>query len=153
MPKRILVPLNGTSASEAVLPLVAQTTRGVGATLRLLHVAPVPHNLVSASGRVIAYADQVMGRVDAEWLSYLGRVAATLHDIAIECIVRFGDPAREIVAEAEAWGAELIAMTDRPGRAGWRRFRRVAEAVSRRVRIPVLLYRIPLSRPELPRHR
>jgi len=141
MPKRILVPLEGTSASEAVLPIVAHATGGVGATLRLLHVAPVPHNLVSASGRVIAYADQVMGRVDAEWLSYLGRVAATLHDTATECIVRFGDPAREIVAEAEAWGAELIAMTDRPGRVWWRRLRRVGEAVSRKVRIPVLLYR------------
>ena len=73
MPKRILVPLEGTSVSEAVLPIVAHATGGVGATLRLLHVAPVPHNLVSASGRVTAYADQVMGRVDAEWLSYLGR--------------------------------------------------------------------------------
>src|SRR5262245_17734014 len=61
MPKRILVPLKGTSASEAVLPIVAHATSGLGATLRLLHVAPVPHNLVSASGRVIAYADQVMG--------------------------------------------------------------------------------------------
>ena len=139
-PKRILVPLKGTAGDEAVLSVVAPAASAVGATLRLMHVAPIPRNLVSESGRVVMYADQEMGRLNAQWLSYLAGVAATLHDTATECVVRFGDPAPEIVAEAEAWGAELIAMTTVRGRRfGWRR---IVEAVSRKVRIPVLRYQL-----------
>lgn len=139
-PKLILVPLKGTAGDEAVLSVVAPAASGVGATLRLVHVAPVPHNLVSESGRVVMYADQEMGRLDAQWLAYLAGVAAPFHDAAIECVVRFGDPAHEILAEAEAWGAELIAMTT--ARSRWRGFRRVVKAVSRKARIPVLLYQV-----------
>jgi nucleotide-binding universal stress UspA family protein len=142
-PKRILVPLKGTPGDERVLAMVAPAATAVGATLRLLHVAPVPHNLVSESGRVVMYSDQEMGRLDAQWSAYLAAVAVPLHDNAVECVVRFGDPAPEIVAEAEAWGAELIAMTvARPRRFGWRGLRRIAKAVSRAVRIPVLLYQV-----------
>jgi nucleotide-binding universal stress UspA family protein len=142
-PKRILIPLKGRPDDEAVLAMVAPAASGVGATLRLLHVAPVPRNLVSETGRVVMYSDQEMGRLDAQWMGYLAGVATTLHDSAVEGVVRFGDPAREIVAEAEAWGADLIAMTTtRPRRFGWREFRRIAEAVSRAVRIPVLLYQV-----------
>jgi nucleotide-binding universal stress UspA family protein len=55
--------------------------------------------------------------------------------------LRFGDPAHEIVAEAEAWGAELIAMTTgRRRRFGWRGLRHIVNAVARKARIPVLLY-------------
>src|SRR5262249_29503931 len=56
--KRILVPLKGTAGDAAVLSVIAPAASRVGATVRLLHVAPVPHNLVSASGRVVMYADQ-----------------------------------------------------------------------------------------------
>ena len=77
------------------------------------------------------------------------QVAATLHDTATECIVRFGDPAREIVAEAEAWGAELIAMTDRPGRVWWRRFRRVGESRGQEGPHSCPLLSQPLSHPAL----
>ena len=142
-PKRILVPLKGTAGDEAVLSAVAPGAREAGATLRLLHVAPVPRNLVSESGRVVMYADQEMGRLDAQWSAYLAGVAASLHDSAVEYVVRFGDAAHEIVAEAEAWGAELIAMTiARPHRFGWRGLSRVTRVVSRKLRIPVLLYHV-----------
>src|SRR5262249_26864961 len=106
-----------------------------------LHVAPLPQNLVSESGRTVLYADQEMARLDAHWSGYLAGVAATRPDTATECVVRFGGPAREIAAEAEAWGAELIAMTTGPKRwFGWGGLRRVVKVVSGKVRIPVLLY-------------
>jgi nucleotide-binding universal stress UspA family protein len=141
-PKRILVPLSGTPTDEAVLSVVTPTASRVGATVRLLHVAPLPHNLVSESGRVVMYADQEMARVGAQWAAYLDGVAATLHDVATERVVRFGDPAHEIVAESEAWGAELIALTRAGKRSRWLGLRRIVAAVSRRVRIPVLLYQV-----------
>jgi nucleotide-binding universal stress UspA family protein len=57
-------------------------------------------------------------------------------------VVRFGDPADEIVREAEEFGADLIAMpaTCRPG---VRRmlFGGVAEKVARRAPMAVLLLR------------
>lgn len=143
MPKRILVPLKGTAEDEAVLTTVAPLANQVGATLRLVHVAPVPHNVAAESGRVIMYADQEMSRISAQWSGYLGGIAATLHDPAIESVVRFGDPVDEILAEADAWGADLVAMTTaRPRWFGWRGLRSIATAVSRRARIPVLLYQI-----------
>jgi nucleotide-binding universal stress UspA family protein len=142
--KRILVPLKGTAADEAVLSVVAPAASAVGATLRLLHVAPVPHNLFSESGRVVMYMDQEMARLDAHWSAYLTGVAATLHDTATECVVRFGEPSQEILAEAEAWGAELIALTKpRERRFEWSGFRRTLERVTRKARTPVLLYRGP----------
>ncbi|PYN05671.1 MAG: universal stress protein, partial [Candidatus Rokuibacteriota bacterium] len=41
MAKRILVPLDQSPPAEAVLPLVGEVARGGGATVRLLHVAPI----------------------------------------------------------------------------------------------------------------
>jgi hypothetical protein len=70
-PKRILVPLKDTAGDDAVLSVVAPAASAVGATLRLLHVTPVPHNLVSESGRVVMYADQEMERLNAHWLGSL----------------------------------------------------------------------------------
>jgi nucleotide-binding universal stress UspA family protein len=73
----------------------------------------------------------------------LAGIAATLPDTAVEYVVRFGEPADEIAAEAEAWGAEIVAMTAaRRKRFGWRRFRHVVEAVARKVRVPVLVYQV-----------
>jgi nucleotide-binding universal stress UspA family protein len=138
--KRILVPLKGTAGDEAVLSVVAPAASRVGATVRLLHVAPLPRNLVNSAGRVVMYADQDMGRLEAQWMSYLWGIAATLNDVAVECVVRFGDPSAEIVAEAEAWGAELVAMTARRPRLGWSWLGRLVKTVSRKARVPVLLY-------------
>lgn len=64
MAKRILVPLDQSPVAESVVPLVADLARGSGATVRLLHVAPVPGNLVSKEGRIVAYADQEMQRIE-----------------------------------------------------------------------------------------
>jgi nucleotide-binding universal stress UspA family protein len=76
-------------------------------------------------------------------LTYLAAVAARLHNSAIEYVVRFGDPADEILSEAQAWDAELIAMPSaRPRRLGWSGFRDLAKTLSRKVRIPILLYQV-----------
>jgi nucleotide-binding universal stress UspA family protein len=141
-PKRILVPLSGAVVDETVLSVVTPTASRLGATVRLLHVAPLPHNLVNASGRVVMYADQEMERLGVEWAGYLAEVAAILQDVATERVVRFGDVTHEIVADAKAWGAELIAMTSAGKRSRWLGGRRTVAAVSRRVRIPILLYQV-----------
>jgi nucleotide-binding universal stress UspA family protein len=142
MAKRILVPLDRTQSSEAVLPLVYDLARGAGSTVRLLNVKPVPGNVVSDSGRVVAYADQEMARLEAEGLTYLDALAAQLQGVPVERVVRFGDPAHEILLEAETFGADVIALTN-SGRGRLRHLlsRRIAARISRKSTVPVLLLR------------
>ena len=127
MAKRILVPLSGRERAESVLPLVADAARSSGATLRLLRVAPYPRIRTAPSGRVVAYVDQETDRLEGESQAYLRGVEVRLGGVAVERRVAFGDPAGEIVREAEVFGADLIAMVAPRPRwltrglaAGWR---------------------------------
>ena len=142
MAKRILVPLDGSVTAEALLDVVADTARGGGATVRLLRVAPLPDTCVGSDGRVVAYADQEMERVEAEALDYLRSVESRLAGVDVDCTVRFGQPLEEILREADAFDADLIAMGT-AGRSGLSRaiLGSVAEQVVRRAAAPVLLYR------------
>jgi universal stress protein A len=140
--KRIVVPLDASPVAESVLPVVADLARAGGGSIRLLRVEPLPGNCVGSDGRVVAYADQEMARLEAEALDYLKTVAARLSGIPIESCVRFGDPLTEILKEADVFGADLIAVTT-AGRSGVGRavLGSVAERVFRKAETPVLLYR------------
>jgi nucleotide-binding universal stress UspA family protein len=142
MAKRILVPLDRSPGAEAVVPIVAAAARASGATVRLLHVEPVPQNRVSEEGHVVAYADQEMARIEAEGLDYLRMVETHFEGAAVECVVRFGDPVTEILREADAFGAELIAVTT-DGRSALGRvlLGSVAEHIVRKAEAPVMLMR------------
>ena len=140
--KRIVVPLDASPVAESVLPVVADLARAGGGSIRLLRVEPLPDSCVNTDGRVVAYADQEMARLEAEGLDYLRTVAARLGGIPIESCVRFGDPLTEILKEADAFDADLIAVTT-AGRSGLGRtvLGSVAERVFRKAETPVLLYR------------
>jgi nucleotide-binding universal stress UspA family protein len=143
MTKRILVPLDRSSAAEEVLPLVAAIARGSGASVRLLAVSPEPDCLVNERGGVVAYVDQESARLEAECLDYLQTAAVQLDDTCdVECAVRFGEPVSEILREADASGADLIAVTT-TGRSGVGRvvLGSVAEEVLRKADAPVVLMR------------
>lgn len=142
MAKRILVPLDQSEVAESVVPVVADAARGGQANVRLLHVAPVPENRVDQEGRVVAYADQEMERLRSEALDYLHAVEAQFTETSVECVVRFGDPVGEILAEAEAFGADLIAVST-TGRSGLSRtlFGSVAEQIVRKAEPSVMLMR------------
>jgi nucleotide-binding universal stress UspA family protein len=141
MAKRILVPLDQSLVAETVIPLVADAARGGGGSVRLLHVAPVPGPRVTTEGRVLAYADQETKRLEAEGLDYLRTVELHLDGVPVESVVRFGEPVAEILREAEAFGADLIAVTT-TGRSGLRRVAlgSVAEQVFRKAEVAVMLY-------------
>lgn len=146
MAKRILVPLDQSAEAEAVVDLVADMARSSGATVRLLHVAPSPRNLVDEERRVLAYADQEATRLGVEALDYLRAVEVQLGGVPVECAVRFGDPLREILLEADAFGADLIAVTARARPPIGRIFRRdVARRVFRQAQVPVLIFRAALE--------
>jgi len=143
MAKRILVPLDQSPVAEIVVPLVADIARGGGASVRLLLVAPVPEKRLGQGGRVLAYADQEMERLETEGLDYLRTVEMLLDGAGdVESVVRFGDPVTEILREAEAFGADLIAVTTE-GRSAVGRtlLGSVAEQVVRKAEAQVMLVR------------
>jgi nucleotide-binding universal stress UspA family protein len=90
---------------------VAAMAREMGSTVRLLRVFPVPERVVDQYGRTVAYVDQEMERLTARGLDDLHPTEAALDGVAVETVVRFGEPADEILLEAEAFGADLIALT------------------------------------------
>jgi nucleotide-binding universal stress UspA family protein len=149
---RILVPLDGTAASEAALAFVADVARARGARVRLLRVAPAPLEVRASDDRVVAYADQEAARVEYDLGAYLRSVAAGYPDLDIDTVVAFGDPVEEI--RREATNAELIAMVSHRRSALARRFRGgVVAAVAGAGRVPVMVVpehparaRIPVGR-------
>lgn len=146
MAKRILVPLDGSVTAERLLDVVADTARGAGAAVRLLRVEAPPDTLVASDGRVVAYADQEMERLEGEGLDYLRSVQSRFVGVDADCRVRFGQPLEQILEEADAFDADLIAVGT-AGRSGISRalLGSIAEQVLRKAPVPVLLFR--LSRP------
>jgi nucleotide-binding universal stress UspA family protein len=139
MAKRILVPLSRRDAAYSVLHSVADLARGSGATVRLLHVAPIPSQRVASDGRVVAYESQEMERVQFDRLESLKVAEAELLGVPTESVVRFGDPAEEILVEAEAFGADVIAVRAKRRRWFGQVFRGVVAKLLRRAPVPVLL--------------
>jgi nucleotide-binding universal stress UspA family protein len=144
MPKRILVPLDARQEGDAIVPVVAAMARQSGGSVRLVRVSPLPERVVGPYGRTIAYSDQEMARVTAEGLDDLQRIEAELHGIPVDSVVRFGDPVAEILLEAEAFDADLIALTasarGRLGRAVWPG---IAERIAHKARASTLALTTP----------
>jgi len=142
MAKRILVPLDRETEHEAILPLVADLARGGGATVRMLHVARTPDNVLNAAGRVVAYVDQEMLRLEVEWRDWLLPAESALPPLAIEHAVRFGEPVEQILAEAAEFDADLIVVTTtRRSAVRCALLGSVADQLVRRAKAPVLLLR------------
>ena len=141
MTKRILVPV-GEAGHSAAVALVRGIARDQGSSVRLLRVLPVPERVVGPLGRTIAYVDQEMERLTAQGLSELDVAATELEGVPVERVVRFGDPTEEILTEADAFGADLIAMTTRgTTRLGSALAPAIGERVLRSAPVPVALLR------------
>jgi nucleotide-binding universal stress UspA family protein len=110
MTKRILVPVGRHDDAEPVLTMVADLARGAGATVRLLHVMPVPATVTVPYGRVVAYASQLVDGLESRGRAHLDRARVMLEGVPVEESVRFGDEAEEIVEEAVTFGADVIAL-------------------------------------------
>jgi universal stress protein A len=114
MTKRILVPLDGRETAEAVVPIVASLARDAGATVRLLRIFPEPSEVRTSEGRVVASIDQEMARLESRALADFAPAETELAGLPVETVVRYGDPVEEIALEAEAFGADLIALSAAP---------------------------------------
>ena len=129
-------------ARKIVFPPCRSKKRSAHGSVRLLQVSRVPEKRIGTAGRVVAYADQEMERLEAEGRDYLEGVGARIAPVPSETIVRFGEPSAEILVEADAFGADMIVLTT--GRQGW--FKRatgggLGERILRVAPVPVLLVR------------
>ena len=131
MYKRVLVTLDRSAASEAILPQVERMAGRDQPEVFLLTVAEVPegtaeapHPLViggaAAPGGVVKVPPprtaedkgQALQRTKQELSDYLKEKAAALKEkgLRVETEVRFGDPAKEILAAAKTREVDLIMM-------------------------------------------
>jgi nucleotide-binding universal stress UspA family protein len=133
--RTVLVPLDGTPESEAVLPTARALARGRGGRVRLLRVMPPTETVRDVDERVVAYLDQEASTVEAAGRDYLGRIQRSLEGFEVDTVVRFGEPSAEILHEAEAQDVAVIAMAAR--QRGWLR-RSVTARVAREAWVPVV---------------
>jgi nucleotide-binding universal stress UspA family protein len=142
MYKRALVPLDGSSVAEAIIPFILDIAGPLDMEVVLLRVVEPIAPMVIEGSRHVEVEDIEARRTDAE--EYLAPVAVELRNkgVRVESRVRRGNTAEEIVAAARETGADLIAMSTH-GRGGLGRlmFGSIAQAVLGHVDMPVLLMR------------
>jgi nucleotide-binding universal stress UspA family protein len=139
---RILVPLDGSTTSEAALDEAIRLAQALGATLDLMQVVPLPWAVYGASAEVWVRADidDLLAKGADDYLAQVQqRVPA---GITVERHVLRGAPAISVLDHAESTGADLLVMGTH-GRSGVSRFilGSVADQVVRSGRAPVLLVR------------
>jgi nucleotide-binding universal stress UspA family protein len=146
----ILVTVDGSRASEAVVPYAIDLARRVGARMTLLrvvntvgatHVKASERGAVSPGGG-LAWARERGEREAQDYLdSQVKKLASA--DVSLQTLVRSGDPAAEVLAAARETGADTIAMATH-SRRGLDRLMMgsVAERVVHGSPAPVLLLRV-----------
>ena len=142
--KRVLIALDGSPSSEAVLRFVLEIAGPLDMTVVLLRVVEpiVPPMAGEGLGLPI---DVIEPRTqDAE--NYLAPIAAALRarGVRVAWQIRYGRPDDQILAAADESGVDMIAMATH-GRTGVGRllFGSIAEAVLRRAAVPVFMIRQP----------
>ena len=151
MYENILVPLDGSKMSEAVLPFIedilSKLSPDVEKEITLLQVLSDRETIYNAGGeysetRLILEKKEELQNKAKE---YLNRVGETLRgkEASVTPKVVFGIPAEEIVKAADEVGANLIAMSthDHSGIVHWT-FESVTDKVLRHEEsVPVLVVR------------
>jgi len=159
--RKVLVPLDGSEFSRQVLPYVRSLLDPTAYAVTLLRVASTPEGVSSPPPRPLALDGWLMGRGDGDqahpvfqsqvWDGLKAELRANLEPevqlltqagFHVTTVVRFGEAAEEIIDVAESEAMALVVMATH-GRSGFERLvlGSVAEAVLRRLHIPVMMVR------------
>ena len=119
---RILVPLDGSSIAEQVLPTVTRISEGLGTPIELFRVfSPIPPEMSDAEQ--LLYTDRLSTGFRDEAIGYLEKVRGAMGSLMdrINCNAKEGDAASQIVDTGDASPNTLIAMSThgRSGLARW----------------------------------
>jgi nucleotide-binding universal stress UspA family protein len=137
---RILVPVDFSSCSRAAVTYATELGRRFGATVDLLHVWEPSQQPAPFGVEVRPLGLFVRTRAAREMKTLLAAVEAS--GVEVHGRLEAGEPARAIVACAEAGGYDLIVVGTRgPRRFGRLLHRRVVDRVVRKTRCPVLSVR------------
>jgi len=137
MINKVLVPLDGSKLSEAVLPTAVKLAKVGHGSLVLVHaVTPSEYFSVTAA----RYVQEERRRSATSFEKLAERLDTG--DFGIEPRILTGEASREIVAEARRSRVDLIVMSSH-GRSGIREwaFGSIAERVLRSTNTPVLVFR------------
>ncbi len=145
MYQAILVPLDGSPASELALPLAAHIARRSGAALQLVHVHTLSDPIYIEGLPVID--DQLHSRGREHEQVYLERLCERVRAdgaLSVTCASLDWDRsvAHVLIPHIAATGVDLIVMTSH-GRSGWEHMwlGSVADTLIRRSFTPILLVR------------
>jgi len=136
----ILVPLDGSSRSEKVLPVVARLAHITDGKVSLLQAVWPPSVYMAAVGEIVL--PDVLDETIPAAKVYLEDVAkkSNLESVHTETQVVIGHPAEAIIAAAKADNADLVVMCSH-GYTGEMRWAMgsIAEKVARHVPLPVFI--------------
>lgn len=142
MYKRILVPLDGSKLSEAVLPHVEAIAKGLNCEIVLLHVIPLPVPVFDTPAS--PFDHNLLRDQEQDATRYLKEMCAKLEmdEARVNFLVREGDVTQLILDVAHEVQADLIAMSTH-GRSGALRWLlgSVTDRIVRHSPIPVLAIR------------
>lgn len=146
MVKRILVPLDGSSRAEAILPHVQELATSYGAKVIFVRVIEPSAVIVQPhETHIKSYLDDI-NRCVEEVKAYLAARRGEFHEMGIEAEYRVmqGPVVESIICTAEAEDADLIAMASH-GRGSMARmfYGSVAAGALHRADRPLLLIRAP----------
>ncbi len=149
MYKRILVPIDGSATSMSGLKEAIGLAKSQGSTIGLFHIV---NEFVFTEDYVnTGYGADVLGLLRVEGRKVIDAAEKSVRSeglepetTTLECMG--GSTADMIVAQAQAWSADLIVMGTH-GRRGLRRLAMGSDAenVVRHTTVPVLLVRGPAS--------
>jgi nucleotide-binding universal stress UspA family protein len=144
MYQRILVPLDGSILSEAVLPHAENLANALNAEIVLLHVDVSPAPIFDPHESPLEPEPQEVKIMHADEKFYLKKLCNKLEQkgLHVTYLLRDGMVADTILEVAESMQSDLIAMTTH-GRTGMVRLLlgSVAEQVVHRSKIPIILIR------------
>jgi nucleotide-binding universal stress UspA family protein len=142
MYKKILVPLDGSTTAEGVLPHAKALAYSEGAEIILLNVAANPAQSFAFEDPAIAGVTVTQEEERAG--NYMEKICGQLKDdgFKVTSIIREGGAASMILKTSEDLGVDVIAMSThgRSGIAHWL-IGSTAERVVRHSKIPVMLIR------------
>lgn len=141
---RLIVPLDGSTFSEAILEPARELAHTLDATLVLLRVVMPTLPTADLAMPPLAPSDTVTAEEEDEAFAYLSEVAARYMEdgLRVQTTVRVGTPAEAILEESQVPGTGLVLMATH-GRTGMARvlLGSVAMEVLRRGALPMLLAR------------
>ena len=140
----ILVPLDGSSVAEQVLPVAGVIAHRSGTRLHLATVLQqVPAFLATGEEPMVDPGlEQDLREQSTEYLESIAEALGTTHGVEVSFAVLHGSPAQVLADHARAKRVGLIVMTTH-GHSGINRLwlGSVADRLVRRVKAPVLLLR------------